>query len=528
LGRVSDRELAELLAQASCVVVPSFDEGLSLPVIEALRAGVPVIASDISAHRELIGAGAFSCDPASPRSIAQSIRKVRGSSAVARRQMDHLGRHRHAVLEDAIAASIERHVPKAENQTQRIATDNEATAQSSRLSIGIATPWPPQRSGVADFSRAVFTELASIADITIYTTSDGLVTSDPTISLRSIAEVFDDPQSVGQRHDAFISVVGNSHYHLLPVQLLQYLEAITIAHDTRMVEFYTALRGKAGAERVMDIVPIGTPRPVTELSLDEQIDDMRLLTNAGFWEVANRSRQLILHSPSAAPTIAEQTGRPVRVLPFANYRAPDAPTITDQERIGARQRLGLDAYPPGTIHLGSFGYVDVRTKMTDIVVESAAWLAQWGHPVALHLIGSANPELEAQLREQAQRAGLEHFQITGYVTDERYRDWVLAIDLGVQLRISPLLGVSGPLSDFAAYGTPAVASAGLCIDVDTPAFIHRLPDAVSPVMVAEAIEQALNGPTEPAACEQQRLAYLEEKSPRRYAQLLLAIIQETQ
>jgi hypothetical protein len=64
--------------------------------------------------------------------------------------------------------------------------------------------------------------------------------------------------------------------------------------------------------------------------------------------------------------------------------------------------------------------------------------------------------------------------------------------------------------------------------VDTPAFIHRLPDAVSPVTVAEAIEQALSSPPESAAREQQRLAYLEEKSPRRYAQLLLAISQETQ
>ena len=64
--RISDEEMDALLADASVVVVPSFDEGLSLPVIEALRAGAPVVASDIPAHRELIGTGSFLADPRSP------------------------------------------------------------------------------------------------------------------------------------------------------------------------------------------------------------------------------------------------------------------------------------------------------------------------------------------------------------------------------------------------------------------------------------------------------------------------------
>ena len=527
VGHITDSELSELLESASCVVVPSFDEGLSLPVIEALRAGVPVVASDIPAHRELIGTGAFSCEPDSPRSIAKAIRKVRGTKTIARSQIHQLHRHGHAILEDTIASIIEREVTVgARTSDPGTPERNQATGTRERWNIGIATPWPPQRSGVADFSRAVFTELADMADVTVYTTSDGLAEDDSGISLRSITEVLDDPNAVSRSHDVFVSVVGNSHYHLLPVKVLQSLDAIVIAHDTRMVEFYTALRGKAGAERVMSIVPLDTPQVSTELSLDDQIDDMRLLTNAGFWEVANRARQLILHSPSAAPAIATQTGRQVRLLPFANYRAPNAPMVTEQERTGARDRLGLNSYPAGTIHLGSFGYVDVRTKMTDIVVESAAWLAQWSHPVALHLVGAASPQEEQQLRDQARRAGLDNFQITGYISEERYRDWLMAVDVGIQLRISPLLGVSGPLSDFAAYGTPAVASNGQCVDVDTPDFIHRLPDAVSPVLVAEAIEQMLSNPTDAVERERQRQTYLREKPPRRYAVLLLEMLQE--
>ena len=101
------------------------------------------------------------------------------------------------------------------------------------------------------------------------------------------------------------------------------------------------------------------------------------------------------------------------------------------------------------------------------------------------------------------------------------------MDLGIQLRVSPLLGVSGPLSDLAAFGTPAVASRGLCVDVDPPAFIRPLPDSVSPVLLAEAVEVALEEPMSDVDREVLRRSYLDEKSPARYSEQLLAIIEES-
>jgi hypothetical protein len=91
--------------------------------------------------------------------------------------------------------------------------------------------------------------------------------------------------------------------------------------------------------------------------------------------------------------------------------------------------------------------------------------------------------------------------------------------------VSPLLGVSGPLSDMAAYGTPAVANRGICTDVDTPDFIDRLPDDVSPVMVAEAIDRRLGNPWDPSSVERMRVEYLAAKHPSRYAAQLLELLE---
>jgi len=517
LGRVSDDELHELLQGASAVVVPSFDEGLSLPVIEAVAGGATVVASDIPAHRELIGTGRYLAAPGDPVAIARAIRQAGRAKGWSTRQRRALGRHRHLVLEEVLAQEV---VPRlrAPVSSSAAAIDEvpaEAVHVSGRsMRIGLATPWTPQRSGVADFSATVGRELAQICDLTVYTTTSAQVVDG--LSQRSVQDLIDG-KGAARGQDVIVSVIGNSHFHIPFVRLLQSTQAVAVLHDTRMVEYYLALRGPGGAAEVM---LRGTGRPSLRPPLDEQVEDMRLLESLALWEVARRAQALVMHSPSAAPLVREQTGIEPYLLPFANQRVPQTSTVTEAQRLAARQRLGWD---DGRLHLASFGYVDIRTKMADMVLESAAWLAQWGYPVTLHFAGSALPEVQERLMAAA---GPVEVEITGFLTEDAFRDHLLAVDLGVQLRVSPVLGVSGPLSDLAAWGTPAVASSGLAIDVGTPEYVDRLPDDASPLMVAEAIERRLHEPADPATREEQRQAYLAAKSPRAYAEGLLEILRE--
>jgi glycosyltransferase involved in cell wall biosynthesis len=52
------RDVADLYAAADALLFPSLTEGMPNAVLEALAAGLPIVASDIPAIRELIGAGA--------------------------------------------------------------------------------------------------------------------------------------------------------------------------------------------------------------------------------------------------------------------------------------------------------------------------------------------------------------------------------------------------------------------------------------------------------------------------------------
>jgi glycosyltransferase involved in cell wall biosynthesis len=55
LGPRSDREIAAWLSHAQALLFPSFEEGYGLPLAEALALGVPAIASELPAFREIAG-----------------------------------------------------------------------------------------------------------------------------------------------------------------------------------------------------------------------------------------------------------------------------------------------------------------------------------------------------------------------------------------------------------------------------------------------------------------------------------------
>jgi glycosyltransferase involved in cell wall biosynthesis len=63
LGSQTPRALAGLLRGSLALCAPSFAEGFGLPPLEAMAAGIPVLASDIPAHREVLGAAAVLLSP---------------------------------------------------------------------------------------------------------------------------------------------------------------------------------------------------------------------------------------------------------------------------------------------------------------------------------------------------------------------------------------------------------------------------------------------------------------------------------
>jgi glycosyltransferase involved in cell wall biosynthesis len=65
-----------LVARATALCYPSRFEGFGLPPLEAMAAGVPVLAADTPAVAEVSGGAALLADPDDPEAWAQALRRL--------------------------------------------------------------------------------------------------------------------------------------------------------------------------------------------------------------------------------------------------------------------------------------------------------------------------------------------------------------------------------------------------------------------------------------------------------------------
>lgn len=72
-GQISDEELVSLLKSAECFVMPSFEEGFGIPILEAMACCCPVVSSDAGSLKEV---GGDACIYFNPSNINDMIKKI--------------------------------------------------------------------------------------------------------------------------------------------------------------------------------------------------------------------------------------------------------------------------------------------------------------------------------------------------------------------------------------------------------------------------------------------------------------------
>lgn len=76
LGYASAEALADWYSRAWMLVFPSLDEGFGIPILEAMAAGVPVIASNRSALPEVAGGAAILINPESIEELTAALNRL--------------------------------------------------------------------------------------------------------------------------------------------------------------------------------------------------------------------------------------------------------------------------------------------------------------------------------------------------------------------------------------------------------------------------------------------------------------------
>ncbi len=85
LGEIPNQEIPQHLAEASCFVLPSLKEGFGIVILEAMAAGVPVIATNVGGIPDIVENGntGILVEPKNPSQVADAINKIYSEPEIA-------------------------------------------------------------------------------------------------------------------------------------------------------------------------------------------------------------------------------------------------------------------------------------------------------------------------------------------------------------------------------------------------------------------------------------------------------------
>jgi glycosyltransferase involved in cell wall biosynthesis len=509
---VDDRMLTDLYAGAIATIAPSHIEGFSLPVVEAAVCGCPVIASRCAAHMELIDQAEALFSPDKPDELAQRLiqivkdREFRAS--LIRAQAPLAEKFREKTVGTCFWGAI------MERFERRLPPTTPAIGRHVKPKIAFLSPFPPDRSGVARFTELTLCAARKHFEIDLFTNAPRpLLLND---GVRDIGNISIYPL-LKNRYNSILSVLGNSRFHIPVFELFERYGGPCIMHDSRLTQLYFH---RLGAVRFLEFAGKLLGRAVQMEEVHPWLED-RKLPSLFIEPVIERAKPVIVHTRAYQELLRTRYGFNAELATFPpNFQFADE-ELCDRNRASMRHGLGMEN---GIFVISSFGIVD-HSKGALACIVALDLLRSWNVPAELYFVGSAHG-LEHDLKRVATDFGVAdqvHY-FKGFVSDEEYRNFMIASDAAVQLRTYDFGQPSAALADCISAGIPVVATCSLAETCEAPSYVARIPDHISSLLIAERLAEIWDWRVSRVETSEERIAHREQHSFEYYATRLTEIL----
>jgi len=448
-GFVNEDHLVALYTMAHLFVFPSLHEGFGLPVLEAMACGTPTIGADRSSIPEVINNPEALFDPDDSAGMVAAIRRGLVDDDYRRRLSEH---GLSQVPRFSWQASAKAALDAIESQVARRAARQAITslAYLGRPRLAYLSPLPPQRSGIADYSARILPALAKYYDIEII--SDESEVSDELTAYFTVRSTQWFLANI-RNYQRVLYHMGNSHFHIPMIALLNSVPGVVVLHDFYLSGMLNHAQSFGLDDTALSLSMVRSHgyRALNMLS-DKGVEEAARCYPANRW-VLDSAVGVLVHSRYAIAQ-AETFYGPAyqRRLSHIPFPCP-APRASD--RAGARLRLGL---PEDDFIVCCFGFL-AASKLNHLLIQAwvEAGLASSGG-ARLVFVGGHTAEAYGQKIDK-QVSAVGNISITGYVTASTYEDWLVAADVGVQLRSQSRGETSAALFDCLGHGLPLIYNA---------------------------------------------------------------------
>jgi len=455
-------EMTRLLYQrCAAFAFVSRYEGFGLPLLEAMHCGAPVLAGRNSSQIEVVGDAGLLADVDDPkdlaaklerllvdRDLAQSLRE-RGPAQAARFSWEATADRTAAALESLLPRRGSAGLPRAKRRV--------------KPRLAYFSPFPPQPSGIAEYSANLLPALSEHYTIDLY--HDSCYT--PNLFHESNEFPCRDHRAFGRYHQAvhyerILYQMGNSEYHRFLYDALLRFPGIVMLHDLFLANFHSwyARQPGAPADHFLRELTASAPASAAEYQASpaQWHDDPGGLPAAcarrGIMcnrRLLDAARAIVVHDSWNEATIRrlhpDYLGR-IDVVPHG----VTVPEVLPEARRATRAAFGL---PADALIFGCFGILS-RTKCN---LETIAAFAEVSakHPGALLLFVGRDLG-GGESRAKVEALGLsDRVRFLGHVTTGDLVDLIATADAGINLRRPPTHGeTSGTLQLLMAAGTPTV------------------------------------------------------------------------
>ncbi|KFB10840.1 glycosyltransferase [Nitratireductor basaltis] len=470
-GFVSDEELNALYSSCSLFVFPSLHEGFGLPALEAMRCDAPVIGSNTSSLPEVIGMKEALFDPRdlnSMRSIIEKaltdhdFRKALIDNSRAQAKLFSWDRTAQATLDVFSGCTI-----------SHVTIDSYARSEEHpKPKLAYVSPFPPEASGIADYSADLVASLSAFYEIDIITPQKDI--SDLP-SLRNIAiKTPDYLLSHPDHYDRILYHFGNSVFHQHMFDMLNRIPGVVVLHDFFLSGIIahmdsTGFRPSLFAETLYYSHGYTAAKELCEHQ-DRSEVIYRYPCNL---PVLQKSTGIIVHSNSTSLMLDKWY--PLKTKRWAEVPLLRTPPLERCGKTSAKRALGFGASDFLVCSFGMIGITKQNLRLLD------SWLASnlsIDRSCYLIFVGENDPGgYGAQMLRRIEDSNVaDRIIVTGRVSKDVYQGYLNACDLAVQLRTMSRGETSAAVLDCLNHSIPTIVNAnGSMADLPTET-VFRLSD----------------------------------------------------
>ncbi|MBB3102473.1 glycosyltransferase [Azomonas macrocytogenes] len=483
-GFVSEEDLVTLYNLCKIFVFPSWHEGFGLPALEAMACGRAVIAANASSLPEVIGCDEALFDPLDDDSIARKLEQVltdedfrqtleqRGIEQAKNFSWDKSAKLAIDALEACIARQEEQ--------------DDMASRPVCRPRLAYVSPLPPEHSGISDYSAELLPELARHYDIEVIVAQESVST--PWIRANCPIRTVEWFRLHPKAFDRVLYHVGNSAFHQHMLTLLEEIPGVVILHDFFLSSLVRHMEWCGYEPNFWTRALYTAHGYLAPYHRFLAKDDMETV-----WyypcnqKVLEQAQGIIVHSENsrrlARKWYGDKAGQDWALIPL--LRVPDF--SSKQERQLAREALGLRPDDFLVCSFGLLGPSKLNHRLLDVWLRSP--MAR-DEQCILVFVGdnTASEYGESLVKAISASPGSSRIRITGWADSILFRRYLVAADVGVQLRTLSRGETSAAVLDCMNHGLATIVNAnGSMADLPDDG-VWKLPDEFTDAQLIYALQ----------------------------------------